>query len=94
MEISGTEGRAVVDNVVDGVRLFRHERDGYVEWHPGVFHSDRRDFWRTIDTHLDAFVSSILDGTEPPVTGRDGLRALELSYAAIRSFQEQRRVTT
>ena len=94
MEISGTEGRAVVDNVVDGVRLFRHERDGYAEWHPGVFHSDHRDFWRTIDTHLAAFVSSILDGTEPPVTGRDGLRALELSYAAIRSFEEQRPVTT
>jgi predicted dehydrogenase len=89
MEISGTEGRAVVDNIVDGVRLFRHGRDGYEEWVPGVFRTDRRDFWRTIDIHLGEFVSSVLNGDEPPVSGRDGLRALELSYAAIRSFEEQ-----
>ena len=92
MEISGTEGRAVVDNVVDGVRLFRRGRDGYEEWTPGVFRSDRRDFWETIDIHLGEFVASILKGTEPPVTGRDGLCALELSYAAIRSFEEKRPV--
>lgn len=89
MEVSGTKGRVVVDNVIDGVRLFQRDRGEYVEWRPGVFRSDQRDFWRTIDAHLGAFVASIQQGSEPPVTGRDGLRALELTYAAIRSFEER-----
>ena len=92
MEIAGTNGRAVVDNVVDAVRLHRHERTAFEEWRPGLFRTDQRDFWRTIDAHLAAFVSSIVEGTAPPVTGRDGLRALELTYAAIRSFEEGRSV--
>jgi predicted dehydrogenase len=93
MEVAGTNGRVVVDNVVDAVRLYRHDRTDFEEWRPGLFRTDQRDFWRTIDAHLAAFVSSIVDGTEPPVTGRDGLRALELTYAAIRSFEEGRSVT-
>ena len=92
MEISGMQGRAFVDDVIDGVRLFRNDQEVYEEWRPGVFRSEHRDFWRTIDRHLEAFVSSILQGTEPPVSGGDGLRALELTYAAIRSFEGGRSV--
>jgi myo-inositol 2-dehydrogenase / D-chiro-inositol 1-dehydrogenase len=93
MEVSGTKGRAVIENVVDAVRLYRHDRTDFEEWRPGLFRTDQRDFWRTIDVHLTAFVSSIVEGNEPPVTGLDGLRALELTYAAIRSFEERRNVT-
>jgi predicted dehydrogenase len=93
-EMAGTDGRVVVENVVDAVRLFRNDRDGYEEWRPGLFRTGQRDFWRTIDTHLTAFVTAIVSGADPPVTGRDGLRALELTYAAIRSFEERRSVTT
>jgi myo-inositol 2-dehydrogenase/D-chiro-inositol 1-dehydrogenase len=92
MEISGTKGRAVIDNVIEAVRLHRHDQADFEEWRPGLFRTDQRDFWRTIDAHLDAFISCIVAGTEPPVTGRDGLRALELTYAAIRSFEEGRSV--
>jgi predicted dehydrogenase len=93
-EMSGAAGRVVVENVIDAVRLFRHDRDAYEEWRPGLFRAEPRDFWRTIDAHLTAFVTAIVSGTDPPVTGRDGLRALELTYAAIRSFEERRSVTT
>jgi predicted dehydrogenase len=92
-EMSGTGGRVMVENVVDAVRFFRYGRSEYEEWRPGVFRSELRDFWRTIDAHLATFVSSIVEGTDPPVTGRDGLRALEVTYAAIRSFEEGRSVT-
>jgi predicted dehydrogenase len=92
-ELSGTEGRVVVENIVDAVRLFRHDRPDYTEWRPGLFDSARRDFWRTIDAHVGAFVDAVRDGQDPPVTGDDGLRALEATYAAIRSFEEGRPVT-
>ena len=87
-EFSGTEGRVVVENVVDAVRLYEHAVAAYSEWRPSLFDTGRRDFWHTIDAHLAAFVDSIDRGVSPPVTGEDGLRALELTFAAIRSHEE------
>jgi len=85
LEVSGTEGRVVVDNVVDSVRLFRHDCDTYQEWRPGIFDAGSHDFWRTIDAHVHAFVDAVAQGGPPPVTGADGLRALELTFEAIAS---------
>jgi predicted dehydrogenase len=92
-EVSGIEGRVEVDNVVDAVRTFRHERHEFTEWRPEIFDSARRDFWRTIDAHVAAFVEAVRDGRDPPVSGEDGFRALEVTFAAIRSFEEGRPVT-
>jgi predicted dehydrogenase len=92
LEVSGTEGRLQVENVVDAVRLFRHGSAEYQEWRPGLFDSRRRDFWQTIDVHVQAFVDAVLADKPPPVTGNDGLRALELTFAAIRSFEEGKAV--
>lgn len=88
-EFSGTDGRVVVENVVDAVRLYDHGDAAYTEWRPGLFDTEHRDFWRTIDTHLLAFVDAAARGVSPPVPGEDGLRALELTFAAIRSFEER-----
>jgi predicted dehydrogenase len=93
LEVSGTEGRVVVDNIVDGVRLHKHGSDSYSEWKPPLFDTRSRDFWATISEHLSAFVRSIQEGVEPPVTGTDGLKALELTYAAIRSFERSSSVS-
>jgi myo-inositol 2-dehydrogenase / D-chiro-inositol 1-dehydrogenase len=89
LELSGTDGRVVVDDVVDSVRLHEHGRADYVEWRPGLFAGDQRDFWCTIDAHIAAFVDAVLADREPPVTGEDGVRALELTYAAVRSFEQR-----
>jgi len=91
LEISGTEGRVVVDNVVDSVRLCRHDSDTYEEWRPGIFDAGSHDFWRTIDAHVHAFVDAVVQGRPPPVTGADGLRALELTFEAIKSSASSRR---
>jgi predicted dehydrogenase len=93
-ELSGTEGRVVVDNVVDAVRLFEHGREEYTEWRPGLFEGGRRDFSATIEASVNAFVDAVADGRPPPVAGEDGLRALELTFAAIRSFEQGRVVRT
>jgi predicted dehydrogenase len=90
LEASGTLGRLQVDNVVDAVRLYRRDDEAFLEWRPGIFDSTSRDFWRTIDVHLGRFVDAVATDREPPVDGMDGLRALEATYAAIRSFEEGR----
>jgi myo-inositol 2-dehydrogenase/D-chiro-inositol 1-dehydrogenase len=41
---------------------------------------------------IGAFVDAVSSGAEPPVTGDDGLRALALALAAMRSVEEGRRV--
>jgi predicted dehydrogenase len=92
-EVSGTEGRIEVDDVVDSVRLFRHDRGDFTQWAPGLFDASRRDFWRTIDAHVGAFIEAVRDDRDPPVTAHDGVRALEATVAAIRSFEQRGPVT-
>jgi predicted dehydrogenase len=91
-EYRATGGGAIVENVVDAVRLYRHGDPEYRQWRPGLFDAERRDFWRTIDAHVTAFVDAVRDRRPPPVSGEDGRRALELSLAAGRSFEEGRPV--
>ena len=89
-EVSGTEGRIEVENIVDAVRTFRHDSASFIEWRPGLFDGGQRDFWRTIDAHIGSFVEAVLEDRDPPVGAADGLRALEATFAAIRSFEEGR----
>ena len=77
----------IVDNIVDRVDLYTADSDDYARWTPNLFDSAARDFWSTIDVHINAFVDALVDEREPPVTGRDGARALRLTYAAITSFE-------
>jgi predicted dehydrogenase len=46
----------------------------------------------TVPATLRAFVRSVLDDSEPPVSAADGLVAVELAEAAGRSARERRRV--
>jgi predicted dehydrogenase len=88
LEVSGTEGRVGVDNIVDAVASYNHGDASYVEWRPSLFDAVARDFWRTIDAHIDAFVAALRAGERPPVTGEDGVEALRLTYAVIASFEQ------
>jgi predicted dehydrogenase len=92
LEVAGTSGRVVVDNVVDSVRFYRAGASEYAEWRPNLFDSGARDFWATIDAHVDAFVDAVARGAPAPVSGDDGLAALELTYACIESFERGTKV--
>lgn len=92
-EMAGTEGRLQVENIIEAVRLFRNGNPEVTQWSPGLFDAGRRDFWRTIDAHLAAFLQAVRAGRKAPVSATDGLRALELTFAAIRSFEEGRPVS-
>jgi predicted dehydrogenase len=91
-EYCAVGGRVEVDDVVDAVRLYRNEDDTYREWRPGIFDARRRDFWRTIDAHVHAFVDAILDDRPAPVGATAGVKALELCVACARSFESRRAV--
>ena len=61
-------------------------------WQAGFFEDGLRSFGHNLDRLLDALIPALLAGQEPPVPARRGLRALELAYAAIESFQTGRRI--
>jgi myo-inositol 2-dehydrogenase/D-chiro-inositol 1-dehydrogenase len=89
LEVFGSSGMAQINNL-------HHE-------HYQVLDSDGSHGPRTMDFFMDryaksysnelkAFVRSILEGAEVPVTGQDGLKAVAVGLAAKRSVQEHRPV--
>ena len=44
-------------------------------------------FYDSLVEHVQAFLEHVAEGSEPPVTGRDGLAGLQLAEAAIESLQ-------
>jgi hypothetical protein len=63
-------------------------------WQAGYFNDRDREFHRTFDRPVDELLAAFRRGEEPPVQARAGYRALELTYAAIESFETGRRVAT
>lgn len=94
LEVSGTEGRIVVD---DTVRRFSFQRAGdetAAVWQAGYFNDLDRAFYRTFDLHLDTVLGAFRAGAEPPVHARAGRRALHLALTAIKSYETGQRVLT
>jgi predicted dehydrogenase len=82
--IQGAEGQILLPSpwVVDGLALFRRSDAAWTEVPP----DPRRSGARTLA--FERFATAVLEGVEPPVPGRDGVRASRLVhaiYAAARS---------
>lgn len=103
VEIAGSAGRLVVDGITtaDVVGTLRHYRFAGDASDPartpeGVAiplplpEGARPDFQLAFDGSITAFVEAIAAGRQPPVTGEDGLRVLELEHAIVRSARESR----
>lgn len=94
LEVNGTRGRVLVE---DTVRRYTFQAAGDETarvWQAGYFNDRDREFHRTFDRHVDEVLGAFRRGDEPPVHARAGRRALELAYAAIRSFETGERVAT
>lgn len=91
-EIQGTGGRARIDNVVSRFTFEPNGSDLAEVWEPRPF-GDRRELLQfyptTVRAHVDAPVLALETSTAPPVSGEDGLRALQLVKAAILAFEER-----
>jgi predicted dehydrogenase len=92
LELNGTRGRAVVEDTVKRLTLSRAGDETRSIWEAGYFNDLDREFHRTFDKHIDALLDALRAGDPPPVHARAGLRALELAYAIIRSFEDGTRV--
>jgi myo-inositol 2-dehydrogenase / D-chiro-inositol 1-dehydrogenase len=94
LEINGTEGRVIVE---DTVRRYTFQAAGSETarvWQAGYFNDRDRSFHHTFDRYIDEVLAAFRRGEEPPVHARAGRRALELAYAAIKSFETGERVAT
>jgi predicted dehydrogenase len=88
IEIGGTDGRILIE---DNVRRFSFQKTHvHTEevWQAGFFKDEERSFNHDIDLYLEDMLRAFKNGEEPPVHAREGLRALEIAYAAIESFNE------
>jgi UDP-N-acetylglucosamine 3-dehydrogenase len=75
-EIVGTKAAALVEHPYQDIRL------------ADAVHAERIPAWRTDAVwNLDAFVDAVRRDVEPPITGEDGVKALELLLACYRSSE-------
>jgi predicted dehydrogenase len=86
LTISAKECRVKVDFIDQSIQIHRQSLPEYVEengdvtyHHENVVETVRVEKREPLKNELAAFVEAAIAGTEPVVTGEDGLRALELT---------------
>lgn len=94
VEINGTSGRAVISDTVRSLSLSTVGDETERRWQAGYFNDEARSFHGTFDRHVEAVLTALRAGAEPPVHARAGRRALELAVAVIASHQRGVRVET
>ena len=92
MELCGDKARIEVHNITEQAVLLPHDADVRMVRKAGAMQAEAAVFDNTFARRVHAFVSDLTAGRTPYPLGVDGLRALELIQAAIRSFEEGRRV--
>lgn len=90
VEVCGTKGYMRIDNIVEGISLYPHNDQTVRMWKPNIFDTGALTFDKIFEYRVHAFVDDIIAGREPAPTGLDGLKALQMIEAAIKSFEEKR----
>lgn len=93
VEINGTKGHVVI---ADTVRRYQFQKVGDETaqvWQAGYFNDRDREFHRTFDAHFEDLLRAFRAGEPPPIPVQAGQRALELAFAAIKSYETGQRVT-
>lgn len=93
VEINGTKGRIVIEDTVRRYTFNAAGSETAEVWQSGYFNDRDRDFYLTFDRHMDHVMEAFKAGRQPPVHARAGLRALQLAFAAIKSFETGKKVS-
>ncbi|TDW79417.1 Gfo/Idh/MocA family protein [Kribbella sp. VKM Ac-2566] len=94
IEINGTKGRLVIHDTVRALTFSKAGDPVEQRWHSAYFDDEARNFAGTFDRHVDALLTALRAGDQPPVHARAGRRALALAHATIESHETGRRVGT
>lgn len=89
VEVFGSEGQVVVGNHTSHQAVYSNGQGVHGPL-PLYFFLER--YQESYLAEMKAFVRSVTEDSPPPVTGRDGRRAVELGLAAWRSYRENRPV--
>jgi UDP-N-acetylglucosamine 3-dehydrogenase len=92
LEVCGKNGYMRVDNIVEGVSFYPHGDQTIRAWKPNIFDAGALTFDKIFENRVHAFVDDMVAGREPAPTGMDGLKALQVVEAVIKSFEEKRAV--
>ncbi len=92
LEVNGQKGRIVIEDTVRRYSFQKKDCETAEVYQAGYFNDYDREFLKTFDKHFDGLISAFKAGKEPPIHARAGRRALELAKAAIRSFEEGKRI--
>ena len=89
IEVHGSTGTVSVENHREA-RIELANRDGYLR--PPLLGFFMTRYAAAYAAELEAFVEALTSGVPPPTTGHDGLMALAIAEAAIRSVADGRAV--
>lgn len=89
IEVHGSEGSVTAENHRQA-RIELANADGYTR--PPLLDFFMKRYAAAYAAEIAAFVAALADGSPMPTTGQDGLRALALAEAAVRSVAEGRAV--
>ena len=93
LEISGTRGRVWTEDTVKRLVFSRVDDPMAQVWQSTYFDDEARYFTGTLDRHVADMIRCFRQGAPPPVPADQGYQVLRVSHAAIRSFEEGRRVS-
>ena len=90
LEVCGSNGYMRADNIVESVSFYPHKDQTISVWKPNIFDTGALTFDKIFENRVHAFIDDMVAGREPAPTGMDGLKALKVIEAAIKSFEEKR----
>ena len=86
MELGGTLGTLLVDDVTRRAILTRADPDHRETFEPNPF-ARAEAFYDSIVDHVQVFIERAATGEQPPVTGHDALASLLIAAAAVESLE-------
>ncbi len=92
LEICGSDGEIVVNNVLTSATLMKRDNQIIEEYRPSIFRDEQLAFNGTFALRMAALVDDLLGNRVPVPTGRDGLQALRITEAIVQSWKERREI--
>jgi len=89
LEVFGSEGMIKAENPLKNSNRYFNEEGAHLSRHLNFF-MDR--YAASYQLEMEAFIKALLNQSDMPVTGRDGLRSMIIAEAANRSLKENRPV--